>query len=193
MKNKNTTIIIVGVVVLTVALIFFGRSIGGTSSSQISVGGNGAAPSSIPALDSGGENDKKLAPDFTLTKLSGEKLSLSDYRGEKPVILDFFATWCPNCQRDMPKLSIWYEKYQDNVEVIGVNLREREKTVRDFISSRDIAFPIVLDPFSQVSQNYGVQYTNYHVLINTDGTFSGIVPGDISEAQIVALIESNSE
>ena len=53
-------------------------------------------------------------------------------------------------------------------------LQEREGTVREFIDDFDIAFPIVLDPLRQIVRNYGVQYTNYHVLINKDGNIVGI-------------------
>jgi len=129
------------------------------------------------------------APDFTAPQIGGETITLSDYKGEKAVVLDFFATWCPNCRRDMPKLSKMYEKYKDDVEVIGVNLREDEGKVEDFISSRDISFPIVFDPLAHISQAYRVQYTNHHVLINKQGQIVGIVPGDISEAQVKSLIE----
>lgn len=178
-----------GAVLVAGALIFFGRGIGEGALSQTNTGGQGGS-NQATALSASGEN---LAPDFTLTKLDGGMLSLSSYRGEKPVILDFFATWCPNCRRDMPKLSRWYEQYKDEVEVIGVNLHEREKTVQKFITNTGILFPVVLDPFSQVAQSYGVQYTNFHVLINKDGTLAGTVPGDISESQIVALIKANTE
>lgn len=178
-----------GAVLVAGALIFFGRGIGGDTLSQTNTGGHSGS-NQAAALSASGEN---FAPDFTLTKLDGGTLSLSSYRGEKPVILDFFATWCPNCRRDMPKLSRWYEQYKDEVEVIGVNLHEREKTVQKFITSTGILFPVVLDPFSQAAQSYGVQYTNFHVLINKDGTFAGTVPGDISESQIVALIKANTE
>ena len=131
-----------------------------------------------------------LAPDFTLDRLDGGKLSLSDYRGEKPVVLDFWASWCPNCQRDMPKLSALYDEFSDEVEVIGINLRESTSTVQRFIDSRGITFPIVMDKGS-VSRQYGIRYTNTHVLINTDGSVAQIVPGDISRSHITALIEAN--
>jgi len=93
------------------------------------------------------------APDFSLESLDGGTITLSQYRGEKPVILDFFATWCPNCQRDMPKLNKWYEeKYKDQVEVIGIDLREDKRKVEEFVRSRGISFPIVLDPRGQVAE-----------------------------------------
>lgn len=130
-------------------------------------------------------------PDFSLEKLGGGQVTLSDYRGQKPVILDFFASWCPNCQRSMPRLSGWYDQYKDDVEVIGVNLREDTTTVESFVSRYGISFPIAMDPDSIAASSYGVQYTNYHVLINRDGSLHDLVIGDISEDDVLGLIRAN--
>lgn len=130
------------------------------------------------------------ANDFSLSQLGGGTITLSQYQGEKAVILDFFATWCPNCRRDMPKLSKWYEKYKDQVEVIGINLRENEEKIKDFIDSRSISFPIALDPHGRTSQAYGIRYTNTHILISKEGNVVREIPGDIKESDIVSLIQS---
>ena len=90
----------------------------------------------------------------------------------------------------MPKLNAWYQKYQGQVEVIGVNLQESESTVRDFISRQGINFPIVLDPTGQASQSYGVRYTNYHILIDKSGQLVKTVPGDLSEGDITSLLNA---
>ena len=134
------------------------------------------------------------APGFSLQTPKGETITLASYRGEKPVILDFWASWCPNCQRDMPKLSGFYDRYKDEVEVIGINLQESPKTVQRFVEERGISFPIVMDPFGQASRVYGVQYTNTHVLIDKDGNMVRVIPGDIRETDVHSLIETaNSE
>ena len=101
------------------------------------------------------QDESSLAPDFNLTTLDGRQITLSDYRGKKPVILDFFATWCPNCRRDMPKLSGWYEQCKDKVEVIGINLQEREGVAAKFLDSFGIKFPIVLDPRAEAARADG--------------------------------------
>ncbi|NQV92874.1 redoxin domain-containing protein [Candidatus Kaiserbacteria bacterium] len=183
--NKNT-LLIGGAVIVAILLIFVGRFIGGDVPIQ-NTGGHGAQATAA-FLDN---QSADSAPDFSLNSLDGRTIKLSDYKGEKPVILDFFATWCPNCQRDMPKLSRMYEQYKDQVEVIGVNLREQEGKVRSFIDSKGIVFPVVLDSAGQVARGYGVQYTNYHVLIGKDGNIVGTVPGDISESHILSLIDSS--
>jgi len=131
------------------------------------------------------------APNFSLERLGGGTISLSEYKDKKPVILDFFATWCPNCRRAMPKLNKWYEQYKDDVEVIGINLREDPKTVREYIEGENISFPITFDPEGVAANSYSVQYTNFHVLINKNGTIAGVIPGDLSESDVTSLISIN--
>lgn len=194
-RKINTGIIIgfifVGIVVLMVmnrgergyapdAATFPGTAYSGNSE----IGADAASSTSSSAV----ADNAVYAPDFTLTRLDGGTITLSDYRGKKPVVLDFWASWCPNCQRDMPKLSKMYDKYSDDVEVIGINLRESTSTAKKFVDSRNISFPIVMDK-GRVSQQYAVRYTNMHVLINTDGTIKRIIPGDIKETDIIGLIE----
>lgn len=135
----------------------------------------------------GAANQK--APSLTLAKLGGGTVSLADYAGKKPVVVDFWATWCPNCRRDMPHLNGFYQKYKDQVEVIGINLQEDGPTVASFIQDRGIAFPIALDPQAQASSAFGIQYTNTHILINKEGQIARYIPGDIREEDIRSLIQ----
>ncbi|MBI2086950.1 MAG: redoxin domain-containing protein [Candidatus Zambryskibacteria bacterium] len=130
----------------------------------------------------------QTAPNFSLEDLSGNTITLADYKGVKSVVLDFWATWCPNCQRDMPRLNSYYEKYKDQVEVIGVNLQENKNLVEKFVQQKGLTFPIVLDPTGLVSRNYSVRYTNYHVVIDKEGNVVRTIPGDISESDIQSLI-----
>ena len=187
MKNLNIKYIIGGALLIAFWLIWFGGSENRELNSVSPLRGGGQAATVSRALTG------DLAPNFTLISLDGDIITLADYHGEKPVILDFFATWCPNCRRDMPKLSNWYEQYKDKVEVIGVNLQERDTTVERYASSAGISFPIVLDPRAEVARAYGVQFTNYHVLINKEGIIAGVVPGDIKKSHILSLIEVSKE
>jgi len=175
MSNK---LLIGGVVLVIAGLLVFG----GFNSNHTPSAGTASVQNSISA------GSTHTAPDFTLQKLGGGTISLSEFRGKKPVVVDFWASWCPNCRRDMPNLNRFYEKYKDKVEVIGVNLQERESTVADFIKSRSINFPIVLDPSGQASNAFGIQYTNTHFLIDINGNLVRTIPGDISEADILSLI-----
>lgn len=179
MHNKAIISSLVIAVLLIVAMGFLSRG---------QVGNPSQAQSGNHVLGNSASGNIQPAPDFSLESLNGEVLSVSQYKGDKPVILDFWATWCPNCQRDMPRLNGFYEKYKDQVEVIGVNLQESRGLVENFVSKRGITFPIVLDPRSDAARSYGVRYTNFHVLINKDGNVVRTIPGDIRESDILSLL-----
>ena len=144
-----------------------------------------------PPQDQGVVSTAKKAPDFSLSTIDGGTISLSEFRGKKSVVLDFWTSWCPNCRRDMPKLSKMYEKYKDKIEVIGINLQENPAIVESYISSADIVFPIALDPSGQTSRAYDIRYTNTHILIDKDGNIVKTIPGDIRESDIISLIQRN--
>ncbi|MBI4239398.1 TlpA family protein disulfide reductase [Candidatus Uhrbacteria bacterium] len=135
------------------------------------------------------ENAISSIGDTSFTTVDGKTISLADYRGKKPVILDFFATWCPNCRRNAPHLSELYKKYTDKIEVIGINLQEDPSVVRKFASDYSLAFPIALDPSGDVARQFDVRYTNMHVLIAVDGAIIRTIPGDIQESDIRSLIQ----
>jgi len=178
-KGSSNIIIAVIVVVVLIGIAIYATQ-GGNSSSNSNADTKASTSTS-------GDSAKQVAPDFSLDKLGGGTITLAEYRGRKPVVLDFFATWCPNCKRDMPKLNALYEKYKDKVEVIGIDLQENPSLVQKTISDWGITFPIALDANSQTSRAYGVRYTNFHILIDIDGNVVRAVPGDISESDITSL------
>ena len=184
MSNKTLAI---GILVILVGLFAFSR----INNNQQSNFGPSVQTTQHGASMSNQDSDQtNFAPDFSLESIDGGNITLSQYRGEKPVILDFFATWCPNCQRDMPRLSRWYdEKYKDQIEVIGINLRENKGKVEDFTKSYGISFPIAFDPRGQVAQAYGIRFTNTHFLINKEGVLVREIPGDITESDIKSLLQ----
>ena len=195
MKNKKQ--IIIGVVIILVFgfLIFKSQSSPRPASTGTGLHGQAFGTTNNTASNNGtsdsfGNSGIKYAPDFTLTSLSGDTIRLSDFRDKKPVILDFFATWCHNCQRAMPELSRKYPEYKDKLEVIGINLNESQSTVNKFVNKYNIVFPIVLDSSGLASRNYGIRYTNTHVLIKKDGSVLKVIPGDLSQRDLDNLIAS---
>jgi len=178
---KTYAWVIVGVIVLVIGGIIW-KNFSGPSASDSAVSTSGSSNNVQPSTGSA-----TTAPDFSLTSLTGTTIHLADYRGKKPVILDFWATWCPNCRRDMPRLNELYNKYKDKVEVIGVDLQEDKGTVSDFITSRGINFPIVIDQ-GDVANQYSARYTNTHVLVKKDGTVLQVIPGDIDENVFQSLL-----
>jgi peroxiredoxin len=87
------------------------------------------------------------APDFTLTNLAGQPVSLYDYKG-KVVLINFWATWCPSCISEMPDYEEIYQRYggpAGDFVVLGVNLQEGQPQVKDYASGLGLTFPVLLD------------------------------------------------
>jgi len=172
----STKVLLVGVVVVIGGLLLWANVLEQNSSASQGRANVGATFSNEAPVE------------LSLVRLGGGTINLADYRGEKPVILDFWASWCPNCRRDMPRLNAWYQKYKDKVEVIGINLQESSDVALRFVDSRNITFPIALDPKRQASLTFRIQYTNTHILINKEGYVVKVIPGDIRESDIISLI-----
>ena len=89
--------------------------------------------------------DKKVAPGFELSDMDGEKRKLSDYKG-KPVIINFWATWCPPCRAELPAMNRAWEKIKkENIEMLAVNVGEDEDTIFAFTGEYPIDFTVLLD------------------------------------------------
>lgn len=111
------------------------------------------------------------APDFELTTLSGETVRLSELRGKK-VFINFWATWCPPCKKEMPEMQEFYEKHSDEVEILAINATGQEnsiKSVRKFINDYNYTYPILLDKKLKVVENYMAYGLPTTYFIGTDG------------------------
>ena len=111
------------VVFLLLIVFVYGCARGGGHSPNIQgqVGGSGHTGSS-----SVGANQGNLAPDFTVTTTEGKTLRLSDLTNDKPTVVYFFATWCPNCARDLAAVKDVYPQYADKVNFLAVDIDSRE-------------------------------------------------------------------
>jgi len=89
------------------------------------------------------------APDFSLKTLDGKQVELSDYKGKK-VMLNFWATWCPPCKKEMPDMEKYAQRAGDDVVVLAVNI-DPENDVQAFVEDNGITFTIPLD--SQSAKN----------------------------------------
>lgn len=99
-----------------------------------------------------------LAPDFTLKTLSGTDLSLSSLRG-KPVVVNFWATWCDPCKDEMPHLQEVYNRHSvtDGLTVLAVNMGESGDKASAFFAEHNLSFPSVLDSDQKVAiGKYGI-------------------------------------
>lgn len=122
------------------------------------------------------------APDFTLTRFdTGEAISLSDLQG-KPVILNFWATWCGPCRAEMPALQAAHERYRDDLLIVGVDQGEERAVVEKFLDEFGISFPILLDPDMTVGHDYRILGLPTTFFIDSQGIIRGVHAGQLNSA-----------
>ncbi|MDQ0157213.1 thiol-disulfide oxidoreductase ResA [Robertmurraya andreesenii] len=127
----------------------------------------------------------KKAPDFVLTDMNGEKHRLSDYEG-KGVLLNFWATWCKPCKREMPYMESQYQKNKDNgIQVLAVNIGESDVVINEFIKRHGLTFPILNDKKQEVLTAYGVDPLPITFLIDKEGKIVKIHKGEIINEDVV--------
>ena len=113
---------------------------------------------------------RAAAPAFTLTDLDGRAVSLASLRGQT-VLLYFWATWCPYCQKELPAtVQDLARRYRDRrLVVLAVNIQEGRDKVRTWVKKHGVSVPVVLDGDGEVSGEYRVTATPTAVLVDRDG------------------------
>jgi len=149
----------------------------------------------MPALGSG---EIRPAPDFTLPVRGGGELQLSELRGQV-VLVNFWATWCGPCRKEMPLLDELYRKYQGlGFTLLGVNVEADGRLADGFLAETPVSFPILLDAESRVSSLYEVSAMPSTVIVDRQGNVRlvhfGYQPGDEQKYQdtIRALIRERA-
>lgn len=129
-----------------------------------------AAPTQAPTEST--ETQAALAPDFTVYDIDGNEVKLSDYLGT-PVVLNFWASWCPPCKAELPDFEEKYLTYGDEVQFLMVNLadgtRETVETASDFIAQEGYTFPVFYDSKSVAAIEYKVRSIPATYFIDADG------------------------
>jgi peroxiredoxin len=129
------------------------------------------------------------APNFVLKDLSGKEVELEDFKG-KGVFLNFWGTYCPPCEKEMPAIQRQYEKYKDQgVVVLAVDIAETELTVKKFAEEKNLTFPIVLDQQREVVDVYGVGNLPATYLINPDGEVIDKITGELNDTRVRNYME----
>ncbi len=97
-----------------------------------------------------------LAPDFEIKDYQGQTIKLSDYRGQ-PVLINFWATWCPPCRAEMPEIEAAYRKFKkDGMVVLGVDAREDNASVRKYVEDNGYSWSMPMDYQGNLIASYGV-------------------------------------
>ena len=131
-----------------------------------------------------------IAPGFTLPDLNGDEVSLNDYRG-KVVLLNFWATWCPPCQYEIPMFVEVYEELNDeDFVILAVSMGERKEKVASFVATKWMSFPVLLDSSRSVARRYLVRGVPTSLVIDRDGVVQWSIVGMMHESQLRRVLEN---
>jgi peroxiredoxin len=121
------------------------------------------------------------APAFELATLDGGQISLADLQG-KPMVINFWATWCAPCRAEMPMLQSTWERYGEAVTVVGVDVDEAPAAVQAFVDELGLTFPIALDEGAEISGRYNVRGLPTTFFVDSSGIIRQIYPGELHSA-----------
>jgi peroxiredoxin len=102
----------------------------------------------------------KSAPEFTLPALSGDTVSLTDYRGKKTVVVSYWASWCGPCKVELPELREFYKRYHKadaNFEILAISIDEQKADAEKYAAAEELPFPVLFDPQSKTADTYSVE------------------------------------
>jgi len=156
-----------------------------------------ATIASEPAVSTAAATEARadLAPDFTMYDIDGNAVKLSDFRG-KPVILNFWASWCGPCKAEMPDFEEAYRTYGQEVQFLIVNLTdgnsETVETASSFIADQGYTFPVYYDVAIEGAMAYRVYAIPVTYFLDAEGAVrafnEGMISADVLESNITALL-----
>lgn len=140
----------------------------------------------------------KSAPDFDVTLLDlnkggesvrGKSVSLNDYKG-KPLVLNFWAPWCPPCRDESPGFERVYQKYKSKeVKFLAIAIRDTDLNIEQFVKRYGLTFQIGIDADAEIANKYGVSGIPETFFIDTNGNIKRTHVGALSESQLSEYID----
>ncbi len=121
---------------------------------------------------------EREAPDFSLKDINGNTVNLKDFQG-KPVLLNFWATWCEPCKEELPSMQRLYETLSSQgIEVVAISIdRKNLDRVKKYVDEYKLTFPILLDPDQKVRKHYYIMGLPTTYLIGPGGKLKGFASG----------------
>lgn len=176
--NKNKTLLIVilaFILLLGGAYVLYGKLSQDAVPDQLAIQDNSsenqASQDAGASQEDSAEPEKVLVPDFTVYDLDGNDVHLSDYIG-KPIVLNFWASWCGPCQSEMPEFDEAYAELGEDVQFLMVNMTSGRETLENasaFIEEHGYSFPVFYDTQSDAASTYGVYSLPTTLFIDAEG------------------------
>lgn len=174
---------VIGAVVLGLFLIV--RLTGGENAKIVE-----AVRSDANANTAVGMRRGQLAPNFEATDLTGKRVKLSDLRGNV-VLVNFYASWCTACKKELPAFQRVWQKHRDQgFEILGVNNGESKSTATDYLRENGAQFNAVIDPDQTIVDQYKVRGMPVSVLVDRDGLVLDYNAGELAESDADRLISA---
>lgn len=142
----------------------------------------------LPETGQQGAEDSTKAPDFAVVNEAEEEVKLSDFVG-KPVVLNFWASWCGPCKSEMPFFQNMYDAYGEEVVFMMVNLtdgsRETVETALDYVQQAEYTFPVYFDTNQEAAYAYYVNSIPATYFIDAEGNLAAYGVGSLQEENIL--------
>lgn len=200
MKKQTRVAVIAGsiLVVVAVAAILYDKLAPGHSPEALvftqepgSVSKSGQTAAAQPVSNNAGTSQEEApdtkAPDFTVQDRDGKAVSLHSLEG-KPVIVNFWASWCPPCKAEMPDFEAAYKQHGGDIQFMMVNMtdggRETVATAEQFIQQQGYTFPVYFDTEQDAAFTYGVSAIPTTYFIDAQGNLVAYAAGAITSQQL---------
>lgn len=192
MKDKIKLMVIIAALALVIALaLILYPKLSEKVKSDEAAETNGASSSSEQ------DPSAETAAGFTVYDGEGKPVSVGDSFGKRPVIINFWATWCPPCAGELPDFDEAYKKYGHEIDFYMVNLtdgaRETVDGVKEYVAENGYEFPVYYDLDYEGSEAYAIQYIPVTVFIDSRGEIIdqqvGAVTPELIDARIAELLK----
>lgn len=194
MKQKKMVLalLLALILLLGVAYLLYMKFGASMAPSQLSTRENQASDSAGSGADADAEEAEPIpAPDFTVYDADGNQVHLSDYLG-KPVVVNFWASWCGPCQMEMPDFQETYLELGEEVQFLMINMtggRETLENAQAFIAEQGYTFPVFFDQDADAARTYGAYSLPTTYFIDTEGNAVAQATGAIDRETLQTGID----